>query len=158
MRAASIALLCVAGLALCGNADSARTHCGRGQQVIRGKVQGHLLVVSPRRHVPILACASPPPRGIAAGYRTSQRLLRDPRLVHPRMRSAERRLVRAAPRLRRSARVAHRVGDRFMIAALRRPTLLARAARHTESEPLPGGIASGANVTGRGLQIDPDPD
>ena len=158
MRAASIALLCIAGLALCGNADSARTHCGRGQQAIRGTVQGRTLIVSPRRHAPILACASPPPRGIAAEYRASQSLLRDPRLLHPRMRSAERRLVRAEPALRRSARVANRVGDRFMIAALRRPSVVARAARHTESGPLPGGIASGAKVTGEGLRIDPDPD
>ena len=158
MRAASIALLCIAGLALCGNADSARTHCGRGQQAIRGKVHGRTLVVSPQRHAPILGCASPPPRGIAAEYRASQRLLRDPRLVHPRMRRAERRLVRAVPRLRRSSRVANRVGDRFMVTALRRPSVVARAARHTESGPLPGGIASGANVSGSGLQIDPDPD
>ena len=158
MRAASIALLCFAGLALCGNADSARTHCGRGQQAIRGNVHGRTLVVSPGRHAPILACASPPPRGIAAEYRASQRLLREHRLVHPRMRSAERRLVRAAPRLRRSGRVANGVANRFMIAALRRPSVVARAARQTESGPLPGGIASGANVTGKGLRIDPDPD
>ena len=74
------------------------------------------------------------------------------------MRSAGRRLLRAAPRLRRSSRLANGVGDRFMIAALRQPSVVARTARHTESGPLPGGIASGANVTGQGLRIDPDPD
>ena len=45
-----------------------------------------------------------------------------------------------------------------MIAALRRPSLVVRAARQTESGPLPGGIGSGANVSGKGLRIDPDPD
>ena len=154
--AAATAMVCIGGATFASHAD--RTHCRPGQHAIRGKLRGHTLVVSPGQHAPILACASPPPAGVGAEYRASERLLRDPRLVHPRMRAASRRLLRAAPGLRRSARVAHRVGDRFMIASLRRPSPAIRAARHTESGPLPGGIAHGANVSGKGLRIDPDPD
>jgi hypothetical protein len=139
-------------------AGSARARCGRGQHEIRGRLRGRRLVVSPGQHTPILACASPPPEGVAAGYRASERLLGDPRLVHRRVRGAHRHLLRAAPALRRSERVAQRAIDRFMLAALRRPAPVARAARHTESGPLPGGTEHGANVTGRGLRIDPAPD
>jgi hypothetical protein len=154
--AAATALLCIGGATFASYAD--RMHCRPGQHAIRGKLRGHTLVMSPGQREPLLACASPPRGGVGAQYRASERLLRDPRLVHPRVRRANRRLLRGAPRLRRSNRHAHRVGDRFMIAALRRPPVLARAARHTESGPLPGGIANGANVTGHGLRIDPDPD
>jgi hypothetical protein len=153
-----LTVVAVQATPLAAQASAKKRHCRSGRLPLRGSFhKGKLKVVAGGR-APIIGCLKPPPSGLTARYRGRSRLLANPKFVAPRLRRAEKKLLRRSHLLGRMLRASKRLGDRAALHELRDPSLSAQAARRTRSGELPPYSKDGATATGTGIVIEPDDD